>query len=80
MDVRSPKEFEEVRIPGSTLVPLGALRGRLEDVPRDKKVVAFCKSSLRAYEASLILQHEGYEDVWVLDGGVMAWPFKKEKG
>jgi NADPH-dependent 2,4-dienoyl-CoA reductase/sulfur reductase-like enzyme/rhodanese-related sulfurtransferase len=80
LDVRSPQEFDEVRIPGSTLVPLGALRSRVEDVPKDKKVVTFCKSSLRAYEASLILQHEGYENVWVLDGGIMAWPFEKEKG
>ncbi len=80
LDVRSPQEFEEVRIPGSTLVPLGALRDRLDDVPKDKKVVSFCKSSLRAYEAALILKHKGYNNVWVLDGGVMAWPFKKETG
>jgi NADPH-dependent 2,4-dienoyl-CoA reductase/sulfur reductase-like enzyme/rhodanese-related sulfurtransferase len=80
LDVRSPQEFENVRIPGAILVPLGALRSRVEDVPKDKKVVTYCGVSLRAYEASLILQHEGYENVWVLDGGLAAWPFEKEKG
>lgn len=80
LDLRSPQEFEEVRIPGANLIPLGALRGRLEEVPRDKKVIAFCKTSLRAYEAALILQSNGYNNIWVLDGGVMAWPFKKETG
>ncbi len=80
LDVRSPQEYEEVRIPGEKLIPLGALRGRLEEVPRDGRVVAFCKSSLRAYEAALILQHAGYEDVWVLDGGMAAWPYAKETG
>lgn len=80
LDVRSPQEYDEVRIPGSTLIPLGALRGRLEEVPRDRRVIAFCKSSLRAYEASLILQHRGYNNVWVLDGGVAAWPFEKKTG
>jgi NADPH-dependent 2,4-dienoyl-CoA reductase/sulfur reductase-like enzyme/rhodanese-related sulfurtransferase len=79
LDVRSPQEFEKIRIPGATLVPLGALRSRVEDVPKDKKVVTYCGVSLRAYEASLILQHEGYENVWVLDGGLAAWPFEKEQ-
>ncbi len=80
LDVRSPAEFEAVKLPGSNLIPLGALRGRLEEVPRDRKVVVLCESALRAYEASLIIQHRGYEDVWVLDGGIAAWPFEKETG
>ncbi len=80
LDVRSPQEYEEVRIPGSTLIPLGALRGRMDEVPRDRRVIAFCKSSLRAYEASLILAHRGYNNVWVLDGGLAAWPFEKKTG
>ncbi len=80
LDVRSPQEFEEVRMPGAVLIPLGALRQRLEEVPGDRRVVAFCKSSLRAYEASIILRHHGYDDVWVLDGGLSAWPFEKQAG
>ncbi len=80
LDVRSPGEFEEARIPGSNLIPLPMLRGRLEEVPRDCTVVVFCKSSLRAYEACLILKHSGYNDAWLLDGGIAAWPFEKETG
>lgn len=78
LDVRSPGEYEEVRIPGATLIPLGALRQRLEEVPKDRVVVAFCKSSLRAYEASIILKYNGYGNIWVLDGGIAAWPFEKQ--
>jgi len=76
LDARSPAEYEQVRLPGSTLIPLGALRGRLDEVPRDKPVVAFCKISLRGYEAALILRHAGVEDVRVMDGGIVMWPYE----
>lgn len=80
LDVRSPAEHEEVRIEGSTLIPLGALRGRIQEIPRDKPVVAFCKISLRGYEAALILQQAGYENVSVMEGGVVVWPGKTLSG
>ena len=76
LDARSPAEYEQVRLPGSTLIPLGALRRRLDEVPRDKPVVAFCKISLRGYEAALILRHAGVEDVRVMDGGIVMWPYE----
>ncbi len=78
LDARSPGEYEVVRLPGSTLIPLGALRGRLDEVPRDKPIVAFCKISLRGYEAALILKAAGYNNVRVMDGGVLMWPYEKE--
>ncbi len=77
LDVRSPKEYEQVRLPGSTLIPLGSLRGRLDELPRDKEIVTFCKISLRGYEAALILKAAGFKKIRVLDGGVAMWPFKK---
>jgi NADPH-dependent 2,4-dienoyl-CoA reductase/sulfur reductase-like enzyme/rhodanese-related sulfurtransferase len=78
LDVRSPGEHEQVRLPGGTLIPLGTLRGRLDELPRDKRIVAFCKISLRGYEAALILEDAGFEQVWVMDGGIAMWPYKKE--
>ncbi|MEN6333925.1 MAG: FAD-dependent oxidoreductase [Phycisphaerales bacterium] len=77
LDVRSPKEYEQVRLPGSTLIPLGTLRGRLGELPRDKEIVAFCKISLRGYEAALILKAAGFQKVRVMDGGLVMWPFEK---
>jgi NADPH-dependent 2,4-dienoyl-CoA reductase/sulfur reductase-like enzyme/rhodanese-related sulfurtransferase len=79
LDVRSPQEHAEVRLPKAVLIPLGALRKRMGEIPRDKEIIAFCKVSLRAYEAALILKAAGYEDVKVLDGGVAMWPFEKEE-
>ena len=80
LDVRSPAEYEQVRLPGATLIPLGALRGRLDELPKDKEIVAFCKISLRGYEAALILKAAGFEKVRVMDGGIAMWPFEKLTG
>jgi NADPH-dependent 2,4-dienoyl-CoA reductase/sulfur reductase-like enzyme/rhodanese-related sulfurtransferase len=78
LDVRSPKEYEEVRIPGATLVPLGALRSRLNELPRDKEIIPFCKLSLRGYEAALILKAAGFDNVRYMEGGVLGWPYQLE--
>ncbi len=77
LDVRSQGEYDQVRLAGSTLIPLGALRGRVDDLPRDKEIVTFCKISLRGYEAALILKAAGFENVRVMDGGVVMWPYEK---
>jgi len=80
LDTRSPGEYEQVRLPGATLIPLGALRGRLDELPKDKEIIAFCKISLRGYEAALILKAAGFDKVRVMDGGVAMWPFEKSTG
>jgi len=59
------------------LIPLGALRGRLEELPQGKPIVTFCKISLRGYEAALILKNAGFKNVRVMDGGVVVWPYEK---
>jgi rhodanese-related sulfurtransferase len=77
LEVRSPAEHEALRLPGSTLMPLGSLRGRLGELPRDKQIVTFCQISLRGYEAALVLKAAGFAKVSVLDGGIAMWPYEK---
>lgn len=82
LDVRNPDEYEQMRLGiGEKLIPLGQLRKRLDEMPEDKNVeiITWCKISLRGYEAALILQANGYTNVKVLEGGIMAWPYKREK-
>jgi NADPH-dependent 2,4-dienoyl-CoA reductase/sulfur reductase-like enzyme/rhodanese-related sulfurtransferase len=79
LDVRSPAEQEEVRIKGATLMPLGALRQKLTELPVDTLIVPFCKMSLRGYEAQLILQHAGFRNVRYMEGGILGWPYELEK-
>ena len=82
LDVRSPEECKQIRISGSDniqYIPLGQLRSRLQELSKDDEIVAFCKISLRGYEAALILEGEGFENVKVMEGGIVAWPFADEK-
>jgi len=79
LDVRSPAEHKEMRIRGAKLIPLGVLREELESLPRDKKIITYCKLSLRGYEAQKILQAAGFKGIKFLDGGVLSWPFELER-
>jgi NADPH-dependent 2,4-dienoyl-CoA reductase/sulfur reductase-like enzyme/rhodanese-related sulfurtransferase len=79
LDVRSPKEREEVRLPyqeRTIHVPLGALREKIGEMPKDKWIIPFCKLSLRGYEAERILSAAGLPHVSFLDGGVLGWPYE----
>lgn len=83
LDVRGPAEIQEVRLPykdRTRFIPLGALRERMSELPRDKHIVTFCKVSLRGYEAERILSGAGFPRVSFLDGGIAGWPFALETG
>ncbi len=82
LDARGPDEYEVMRLGiGETLIPMGALRNRLNELPEDKaaEIICLCKISLRGYEAALVLEAAGYTNVKVLEGGIMAWPYPREK-
>ena len=82
IDVRNPGEFEEMRLGiGERLIPLGQLRKRIMELPADKntEIIVWCKISLRGYEAALILQAHGYKNVKLMEGGVMAWAWERER-
>jgi NADPH-dependent 2,4-dienoyl-CoA reductase/sulfur reductase-like enzyme/rhodanese-related sulfurtransferase len=80
VDVRTPDEYRAGHIAGSILIPLGVLRSRAGDVPSDRRVVLYCKTSLRAWEALRFLTGCGYQNVELLEGGLSAWPFETELG
>ncbi len=82
LDVRAPEEIEQMRIddPRVVTIGLGALRDRASELPRDKEIIAFCKSSLRGYEAQRILDAAGFENVRFVDGGLIAWPYELKTG
>ena len=82
IDGRTPQEFEEMHLGiGEQLIPLGALRSRLAELPADKdaEIICFCKISLRGYEMIPILRAHGYRNVRVMEGGIMAWPYPRKK-
>jgi NADPH-dependent 2,4-dienoyl-CoA reductase/sulfur reductase-like enzyme/rhodanese-related sulfurtransferase len=82
LDARGSDEYEQMRLGiGETLIPLGALRKRIKELPEDKEaeIICYCKISLRGYEAALVIESHGYTNVKVMEGGIMAWPYKRQK-
>lgn len=82
LDLRGYDEYEQMRLGmGETLIPLGQLRTRLNEMPDDKNklIVTYCKISLRGYEGALVLKANGFTNVKVLEGGLEAWYFEREK-
>jgi len=77
LDVRTPGEIETMQLPyPCTHIPLGALREKAETLPKDKDILAFCKVSMRGYEAQRILNAKGFDRVYFIEGGIIGWPFE----
>ena len=76
LDVREPNEFQIGRIPGSTLIPLGEVPQRVNEIPRDKEIVVHCKMGGRSAKAATFLRQQGFKNVKNLTGGILAWSDK----
>ncbi len=68
VDVRGPKEFEQWHIPGALNIPLGKLRARLGELPRDKPVFVNCKVGFRSYLAYRLLRQHGFSAATLAGG------------
>ena len=73
LDVRQPEEWTQVHIPGATLIPLGDLPNRLNEVPKDKEVVVVCRTGHRSAQGRDILKNAGFTKVTSMAGGVTQW-------
>jgi rhodanese-related sulfurtransferase len=60
LDVRRSDERALGFIPGSVHIPLDELRQRLSELPRDRKIIAYCQSGQRSYIATRILRQHGF--------------------
>lgn len=69
IDSRTKEEYEFGHIKGALNIPVDELRGRLSEVPKDKKIVVYCAVGLRGYLSARILMQHGYTEVYNLSGG-----------
>ncbi|MCD6291560.1 MAG: FAD-dependent oxidoreductase, partial [Anaerolineae bacterium] len=76
LDVRSPAEYEALRIEDTRvrLIPLGQLRASMDDLPRDKEIITFCAIGLRGYEAYRTLKGAGFTCMRFFVCGLSYWP------
>ena len=71
LDVREPVELAVEGVPGAVNIPLGQLRSRLDEVPRDREILVICRSGQRAYTATRCLVQHGFS-ARVLSGGMLS--------
>ncbi|MFO7683608.1 MAG: rhodanese-like domain-containing protein [Chloroflexota bacterium] len=74
VDVRSPMEYQyEGHVRGARLLPLQALSGRTNELPKDKTIICICRSGNRSYFACEELTAAGFEDVVNVSDGMIGW-------
>jgi rhodanese-related sulfurtransferase len=73
LDVREPWEFDVVRIPGATLLPMRAIPVRYQELSRDAEIVVICHHGARSYQVGMFLEQQGFDNVINLYGGMAAW-------
>ena len=73
LDVREPNEYQINRIQGSTLIPLGELPRRYQELDPDRDMVAHCKMGARSAKAQEFLRSVGFARVKNLRGGILEW-------
>ncbi|XOF34294.1 MAG: rhodanese-like domain-containing protein [Candidatus Electrothrix sp. YB6] len=76
IDVRTSKEagMLGMTLPGSMAIPINELfkEENLKRIPTDKPVMIICKSGARATVAGTALRHIGFDNVYILKGGLQA--------
>jgi rhodanese-related sulfurtransferase len=72
IDVREPHEFEQVRVPAATLIPLQQVPDRVDELPVDQTVYIICRSGGRSLAAAQWLRAQNIDAVNI-DGGTLAW-------
>lgn len=79
LDVRTAGEYRSGTIEGAVNIPHTQLRQRLDEIPRDKKVVLFCAVGQRAYVAYRILVQNGFENLYNISGGYTTYQYAVQK-
>ncbi|NUP11858.1 MAG: metalloregulator ArsR/SmtB family transcription factor [Polyangiaceae bacterium] len=63
LDVRPPEEYRAGHIPGAISIPVGELKARLKELPKDVEIVAYCRGPycVMAVEAVDLLRKQGFK-------------------
>lgn len=74
LDVRPAHEYLAGHYPGAVSIPLDDLVARMDEVPRDRRVIVYCRGEfcLLARDAARLMRTQGI-DAWAMDEGVLEW-------
>jgi rhodanese-related sulfurtransferase len=72
LDVREQEEWDAGHAPEAQFIPLGQVVERVDELPRDRRIVVICRSGSRSDRAAQFLAEQGFDAV-NLAGGMRAW-------
>lgn len=75
LDVREDDERKQSFIEGSYHIPYGQLSQRYQELDKNKTIVVYCAIGVRAYNCARILMQRGFEQVYVLSGGLSFYQY-----
>lgn len=73
LDVREKDEHAWAHLEGCRLAPLSEFMSHLDDLPRDRPYLVYCKMGQRSSHAATMMVEAGFPDVTNLQGGIVAW-------
>ena len=73
IDVRPSSAYQMSNIEGAISIPAAEIRKRLDEIPKDKKVVLHCRRGYTSYVAARILSGYGYSDIYSFCGGKLLY-------
>jgi rhodanese-related sulfurtransferase len=75
IDVRTPEEYRSGHIPGAANIPLQDFQHRFAelDAYREREVVLYCETGARAMYGGRWLEYQGFRELRLLDGHMIAW-------
>ena len=75
IDCREQNEWDEMHVPGSTLLPVSVFQEKYKDVLTDKNanVAVLCRSGKRSMNTCMFLLAQGFTDLSNVEGGILAW-------
>ena len=75
LDVRTPSEYQEGHIKGAKLINISAptFESQIDELDKSKKYYVYCRSGGRSSSAASFMIEKGFEQVYNLQGGIIAW-------
>jgi rhodanese-related sulfurtransferase len=73
LDVRTPQENSQAKLPGTVLIPISEFERRIGEVPKNRTVLVYCAVGARSKPVSEFLAKNGYKDVYNMTDGIVGW-------
>jgi rhodanese-related sulfurtransferase len=73
VDIRSDAEIAQGILPSAQHLPMHLIPLKMNDLPKDRDVILYCRSGARSYQACAYLAQQGVANVFNLRGGIIDW-------